>query len=132
MYGWQGDILWQIFNKLAPISTGVLHIYRGHLVKHIDESRYMAWWFFLHCSMALNVFYSVGSLLIIRVFSSFGDAGIVGHVLNMTLNKMKQKIWEYISRIVRTVLCSESSKIKSIFTKPPVIFDRTYPCKCPF
>lgn len=54
-YGWQGDILWQIFNKLASISTGVLHIYRGHLVKHIDKSRYMAWWLSLHCSMALCV-----------------------------------------------------------------------------
>lgn len=78
------------------------------------------------------MFYSVGSLLIIRAFSSFDDAGIVGHVLNMALNKMKQRISEYISRIVRTVLSIESSKIKSIFTKPPVIFDRTYPCKCPF
>lgn len=40
----------------------------------------------------LYVFYSVGSVLIIRAFSSFGDAGIVGHVLNMTLNNMKQRI----------------------------------------
>lgn len=107
----------------TSIVVTLLNILMNQDTWHDDFSSIVQW---------LYGFYSVGSLLIIRVFSSFGDAGVVGHVLNMTLNNMKQRIWEYISRIVRTVLCSESSKIKSIFTKPPVIFDRTYPCKCPF